>query len=52
MSLNTCEHDNSVVVYEGVICPVCEMDDVIRELESDVNELEEENQELREKVNE
>ena len=40
MVLNSCEHGDSIVVYAGVHCPVCEMEDEIANLQDQVATLE------------
>lgn len=43
MSLNSCDHDGFIVVYENMICPVCTMELEIDELENTIQELEDQN---------
>ena len=39
MILNSCEHGDSIVVYAGVHCPVCELEDDVKNLQDQYDAL-------------
>ena len=39
--INTCEHDDCIVIYDGLGCPLCGADEEIEDLKNQIDELEE-----------
>ena len=39
MILNSCEHGDSIVVYTGVHCPVCKLEDEVKGLQDQYDAL-------------
>jgi hypothetical protein len=50
--MEICKHKHEEIVYDGGLCPLCEANEKIEELENDKEELEYEMRELQEQIHE